>query len=107
MAGAREELKAAVEGLDEPDAELLLSLIHLLRAVDAGGGPPTGSGASLDRKDLTKLLLWSVLGGRADADAVHEALLSRLETRAWLGLTEQSLARDWARPEEDEAWADL
>jgi len=80
MAGARDELSAAVEQMAEEEVDLVLSFVHLLRA---------------SREDAVSALV-SALAGEG-----------RPEGLAWSTLSERSLARDWERAEEDEAWADL
>lgn len=111
MADAKRELKETVNELQEPEAELLLSFVHFLRARKAHEGrrseqaDPTNSG-----EWAKQLFLLLYLEERALGPESLQSLLQEVQEghdRGWLGLSEPVLARDWNRPEEDEAWADL
>lgn len=108
MAGAKRELEDAVSDLREDEAELVLSLVHYIRSRGAEGEDASPPG------DTFSLAGWILLLDRLEDQAASDvlALLRRRadegeSTRAWLGLAEPALAREWDRPEEDEAWADL
>lgn len=112
MGAAKEELRSAVDAIDEGQAELLLSFLHLLRA--RGSERETVSRAAdapaPHPSPLEALLLASLLERAERSPEELRAILrgfSASEDLAWLSLTEESLGRDWNRPEEDEAWADL
>lgn len=110
MAGAKRELQEAIGDLQESQAELVLSLVHYLRATEASTSPsPAGdSSSSLEPWARALVLLLTAEDPPSEEDLV--AVLGELEAGTpgdWSNLSEPVLARDWERPEEDEAWADL
>lgn len=110
MAGAKRELQEAIGDLQESQAELVLSLVHYLRATEGGTIPsPAGDPSeSLETWARALVLLLKVEDPATEEDL--EAILKQLEAGTsgeWSHLSEPVLARDWERPEEDEAWADL
>ncbi len=109
MAGAKRELQEAIGDLQESQAELVLSLVHYLRATERGtiSSPAGDPSESLETWARALVLLLRVEDPAREEDL--EAILKQLDGASgdWSNLSEPVLARDWERPEEDEAWADL
>lgn len=106
MAGAKRELRDAVEELPESDAELVLSFIHCLRAFERDPSSEATEEGILG--DLARDLLLLRALGSSDLDVSSLRQRHRSEgEEAWLGLADDVLARDWDRAEEDEAWSHL
>lgn len=110
MAEAKRELEDAIQGLQEPEAELVLSLVHHLRAKQSSTeGSAEVQDAPSIREWVEALLVLFALERSPEANELGP-LLDRFEIspgHGWIRLSEPALARDWDRPEEDEAWADL
>lgn len=112
MGAAKEELRSAVDAIDEGQAELLLSFLHLLRSRRSRQGSSIGGAERRPEHASTfELLVLALMleRGQGSVGDLQRLLrqLSRPADLEWLALTEKSLSRDWHRPEEDEAWADL
>lgn len=110
MAGAKRELQEAIGDLKEPQAELVLSLVHYLRAREAGAKPRPAEESPRALEGWARgLVLLLALEDVSPSETVG-SLLSNIEgDPGWspASLSESVLARDWERSEEDEAWADL
>lgn len=79
MAGAKRELREAIGDLEEPQAELVLSLVHYLRASESGTTSPSEGDVAPSLEPWARtILLLSSLEGSSRVDEVG-AILEHLE----------------------------